>query len=199
MALSVFGLRLSVLGLLLLAPVAAWAHPHVLCDVHALVEFKDGKIVSLFMGWKFDPVFSATLLKDFDKNKNNRLDPDEITDIEREAFGDTRQQSYFTYAKIGDQPVIWPQASDFKLMAVKDSLLYAFRLKLPEPVDPRKQSFSFTTFEETFYIDMDFPDNKAATMTGDGSQTCRVTIAPDLGNTIFGGVVTPKRAIVTCE
>ncbi len=191
--------RLALILAVLLASTAAWAHPHVLCDVHAVVEFKDGKIVSLFMGWKFDPIFSASLFKDFDKNKNGKLDPSEIKDIEREAFHDTREQDHFTYAKVGDKPVKWPDATDFKVMGVKDSLLYAFRLHLPEPVDPRKVPFSFTTYEETFYIDMDFPDDKAVALTGPGSEHCRVTIAPDTGNTIFGGVVTPKRATISCE
>jgi len=189
----------GLLGLALLAPVAAQAHPHVLVDVHTLVEFKDGKIVSLFMGWKFDPIFSASLFKDFDKNKNGKLDPAEIKDIEREAFRDTKAQGHFTYARVGDAPVTWKDATDFKVIGVKDSLLYAFRLSLPTPVDPRKVTFSFTTYEETFYIDMDFPDDKAVTLTGDGSQGCRATIAPDLGNTIFGGAVTPKRATISCE
>ncbi|MBI3445919.1 MAG: DUF1007 family protein [Magnetospirillum sp.] len=191
--------RLLTALLLALLPVAVQAHPHVLNDVHALVEFKEGKIVSLYMGWKFDPIFSASLLKDFDKNKNNRLDPDEIRDIEREAFADTKDQGFFTYARIGDKPVTWKSATDFKVVGLKDSLMYAFRLNLPVPVDPRKDSFSFTTYEETFYIDMDFPTDNAVTLTGEGSAGCRATIAPDRGNTIFGGAVTPKRATITCE
>ena len=170
-----------------------------LVDVHALVEFKDGKIVSLFMGWKFDPIFSASLLKDFDKNKNGKLDPDEVEDVEREAFRDTREQDHFTFAKAGDKPIRWPDATNFTVLAVKDSLLYAFRLSLPEPIDPRKVPFSFTTYEETFYIDMDFPDDKAVALTGPGSENCRVTIAPDTGHTIFGGMVTPKRATISCQ
>ncbi|MDO8606652.1 MAG: DUF1007 family protein [Phaeospirillum sp.] len=191
---------LSVLALLvLLTSTPAQAHPHVMVDVHALVEFKDGKIVSLYMGWKFDPVFSTSMLADFDKNKNGRLDPAEIKDLEREAFRDTKEQGHFTYAKIGDTPIKWPDATAFQVMGVKDSLLYAFRLGLPEPVDPRQTPFGFTTYEETFYIDMDFPDDKAVTLTGPGSEKCRAVIAPDLGNTIFGGVVTPKRATITCE
>ena len=194
-------MRLGVVlaAALVLAPAAASAHPHVLVDVHAVAEFKGGKIVSLMMGWKFDPVFSASLLKDFDKNKNNRLDPDEIKDIEREAFRDTKAQGHFTYAKVGDKAIAWKDATDFKVIGIKDALLYAFRLPLPEPVDPRKVAFSFTTYEETFYIDMDFPDDKAVTVTGEGSEGCRAVIAPDHGNTIFGGVVTPKRATIRCD
>jgi tRNA threonylcarbamoyladenosine biosynthesis protein TsaE len=192
-------LSLLTLALALAAPARALAHPHVLVDVHALVEFKDGRIVSLFMGWKFDPVFSASLLKDFDKNGDNRLDAEEMKTLEREAFRDTKEQAHFTYARIGAEAVVWKDATDFKVVGLKDSLMYAFRLPLPRPVDPRKEAFSFTTYEETFYIDMDFPNDKAVTLNGEGSAGCRATIAPDAGNTIFGGAVTPKRATITCD
>ena len=191
-------MRRLLIALFLLLPGPALAHPHVLVDVHALVEFKDGKIVSLFMGWKFDAVFSASLLRDFDKNKNNRLDADEMKDLEREAFRDTKEQAHFTYARIDAAPVVWKDATDFKVIGVKDSLLYAFRLPLPRPVDPRKEAFSFTTYEETFYIDMDFPTDNAVTLNGEGAALCKASIAPDHGNTIFGGAVTPKRATITC-
>ncbi|CAA7617573.1 DUF1007 family protein [Magnetospirillum sp. SS-4] len=192
--------RFAVLVLTALtAPTAAMAHPHVMVDVHALVEFKDGKAVSLFMGWTFDPVFSSSLLADFDADKNGRLDPGEVKALEAEAFRDTREQSHFTYARIGDTPVKWPDVTNFKVMAVKDSLLYAFRLNFPQPVDPRKAALSFTTYEETFYIDMDFPNDKAVSLTGEGSQGCKAVIAPDPASAIYGGAVIPKRATITCD
>ncbi|CAA7617764.1 ABC-type uncharacterized transport system (fragment) [Candidatus Terasakiella magnetica] len=191
--------RLILALLFALLPATARAHPHVMVDVHALVEFKGGKVVSLFMGWKFDPVFSASMVKDFDKNRNGKLDPEEIKTIEAEAFRDTKDQSHFTYPRVNGLTIKWRDATDFKVIAVKDSLLYAFRLPLPEPMDPRQVVFAFTTYEETFYIDMDFPDDKAVTLTGDGAEKCRAVITPDHGNTIFGGAVTPKLATVVCE
>ncbi|OAN56005.1 ABC transporter [Paramagnetospirillum marisnigri] len=178
---------------------SAAAHPHVLVDVHALAEFKNGRIVSLFMGWKFDPVYSATLFQDFDKDKNGKLDPAEIREIEAQAFRETKDQGYFTYAKLDGKPVAWKDVSDFTVMGVKDSLLYAFRLHFPEPIDPRKGVLGVVTYEESFYIDMDFPNDKAVTLTGEGSQGCRATIAPDPASAIYGGIVIPKRAVVSCE
>lgn len=195
--------RAAALALAALAAIGiaapARAHPHVMVDVHALVEFKNGKIVSLFMGWKFDPIYSATLVQDFDKNKNGKLDADEIRMIEAEAFRDTKDQGYFTYAMADGKPVTWASATDFSIVGMKDALLYAFRLNFPEPLDPRKSPVSLTTYEETFYIDMDFPNDKAVSLTGEGSAGCKAVIAPDHGNTIFGGIVTPKRATIRCD
>jgi ABC-type uncharacterized transport system substrate-binding protein len=193
-------MALPAAALLALLPTSgADAHPHVLIDVQTVVEFRQGMIVSLLMGWKFDPVYSASLMKDFDANKDGRLDAKEMAKIEKEAFQDTRPQSYFTYPKVDGKPVTGLAATDFKVMGVKDSLLYAFRLPLPQPVDPRKTSFSFSTYEETYYIDIDFPTDNAVVVNGEGSAGCRATIAPDRANALLGGVVIPKKAEIVCD
>lgn len=186
-------------ALALAFPAAAQAHPHVLVDVHAVVEFRAGSIVSLMIGWTFDPVFSATLMQDFDRNHDGHLDAKEQRTVEAKAFHDTAEQGYFTYTLVNGAPIKWPQATDFQVVAVKSQLMYMFRLTLPQPVDPRRSAFSVATYEETFYIDMDFPNDRALVLTGEGAEGCRAEFGPDRGNTIFGGLVTPRRAWIRCD
>lgn len=184
---------------LLLAPGAAGAHPHVLIDSHAVLIFEAGKVVALQMGWKFDPVYSSTLVQDYDADKNGSLSAAEIAALEKEAFQDTAKSSYFTYAQVAGKAVVWPRAEGFKVMTIKDSLVYAFRLRLPQPVDPRKQGFRVSTYEESYYIDIDFPNDGAVQLTGDGSAGCRARISPDLENKLYGGLVVPKKVEITCD
>lgn len=192
--------RLALAGVLaLLTPAPAQAHPHVLIDSHAVLVFEAGRITSLQMGWKFDPVYSSSLVQDYDKDKSGSLSPQEIATMEKEAFQDTAQSSYFTYAKLDGKDVKWPRAEGFKVMVVGDSLVYAFRLRLPTPVDPRKQAFRLSTYEETYYIDIDFPNDAAIQLIGDGSAGCHAKISPDLENKLYGGVVVPKKVEVVCE
>lgn len=182
-----------------LAPLPALAHPHVLIDSHVVVMFEAGRITGLQMGWKFDPVYSSSLAQDYDKDKSGSLSPAEIADMEREAFQDTAQHDYFTYAQVDGKTVRWPRAEGFTVLAVKDSLLYGFRLRLPEPVDPRRQAFRLSTYEETYYIDIDFPNDAAVRLTGDGAAGCRAIMSPDLENKLYGGVVVPKKVEITCD
>ncbi|MBX9635721.1 MAG: DUF1007 family protein, partial [Magnetospirillum sp.] len=123
----------------------------------------------------------------------------EIAAMEKEAFSDTQPMSYLTYAKLDGNTVEWPKASDFKVMTFKDSLIYSFRLVFPKPIDPRKQSLKFSTYEESFYIDIDFPDAGAVKLIGDGSEGCGFTMTPDPENAIFGGVVIPKKVEIACD
>lgn len=192
--------KAAVLTLALLAaPGAALAHPHVLIDSHIVFQFEGGKVTALQMGWKFDPVYSATLAQDYDADKNGTLSAKEIEALEKEAFQDTAQYSYFTYAQVDGKPVTWPKAGGFAPMEFKDSLLYSFRLELPQPVDPRKQALRVSTYEETYYIDIDFPSDAAVQLTGDGSAGCHAKISPDLENRLLGGAVVPNKVEITCD
>lgn len=183
---------------MMLAPLPALAHPHVLIDSHVVVIFEAGRITGLQMGWKFDPVYSSSLVQDYDKDKSGSLSAKEIADMEREAFQDTQPYSYFTYAKVDEKPVQWPRAEGFTVMVVQDSLLYGFRLRLPEPVDPRRQAFSLSTYEETYYIDIDFANETAVRLIGDGSDGCRAIMSPDSDNKLYGGIVVPNKVEITC-
>lgn len=190
--------RAAAVAVALCLPLPALAHPHVLIDSHIVLRFEAGKIVDLQMGWKFDAVYSGSLLQDFDKNKDGKLSTQELAAMEQDAFQDTAQYSYFTHARVDGKPLTWPKAEGFQVIAQKDGLIYAFRLRLPAPVDPRQQDFRLSTYEETYYIDIDFPNDGAVRLIGDGAEGCRATMSPDLENTLLGGVVTPKKVEIAC-
>lgn len=185
--------------LTLLTPLPAWAHPHVLIDSHIIFLFEKGKVAALQLGWKFDPAFSSSLVQDFDANKDGKLSPAEIATLEKEAFQDTRQYQYFTFASSDGAAISWPIATEFKLLVQKDSLLYAFRLGLPQPVDPRQQALKVSTYEETFYIDIDIPNDQAVRLVGEGSEGCKAVIGQDKTNPLLNGVAFPKKVEIICQ
>lgn len=192
-------MRLGLLLLLFLTPLPALAHPHVLIDSHIILLFEKGKVAALQMGWKFDPAFSSSLVQDFDSDKDGKLSPSEINTLEKEAFQDTRQYQYFTFANVKGTPVDWPQAADFKLLVHQDALLYAFRLNFPQPVDPRQDSLTLSTYEETFYIDIDIPNDAAVRLVGDGAEGCKAAIGQDRTNPLLNGVAFPKKVEIVCQ
>lgn len=184
---------------LLTAPFAAQAHPHVLVDTHLIAQFEQGKIVSLLVGWRFDPLFSHTLIKDFDQDRDGKLSDKEIAKLEKEAFRDTRTAGYFTYARIDGKDITWPEARDFKLLTQADRLVYSFRLILPTPLDPRQKRLTVTTYEETYYIDMDLANDAAVAVNGPGSEGCQAHVSEDRDHALLGGLVVPKMMEVRCD
>src|SRR5687768_5302191 len=65
---------------------AAEAHPHIWIRGKATLQFEQGKVVALAHEWTFDDFFSNALIQDFDKNKDKKLDADEIKAMHDNAF-----------------------------------------------------------------------------------------------------------------
>src|SRR3978361_612293 len=84
-------------GALCLAPVAAIAHPHIFVEARReVVAGPDGNVQELHNIWRFDEVFSSSVLMDFDKNTNLKLDPDELAEIGTTVLTSLADFSYYT-------------------------------------------------------------------------------------------------------
>lgn len=103
------------------------AHPHVFIDtkVNVLPE----KIV---MSWSFDEMSSAMLLSDYDKNKNKKLDPDEIAFMEKDHFKTLEPYSYFTHLSDGKDEFDLKKVSEFNASFENKKLIYTFAIPKPK-------------------------------------------------------------------
>lgn len=85
--------KILIAALLSLAPTAAFAHPHIFVEARLeVVAGKDGSVEELRNVWRFDEVFSSSVVMDFDKNTDLKLEPNELTDV-----GNTVKKSLADY------------------------------------------------------------------------------------------------------
>lgn len=171
---------IAAVAALLLAPVAANAHPHIFVEARLeIVAGDNGQIAELRNVWRFDEVFSSSVLLDFDKNSNLKLDPDEL-----KAVGKTVRQSladfdYYTnmtdngkHIKVSPPDVI---NVDFK----NNQLLMFFAVKPATPM-PLKGTLSFGVYDPSLYTSIDFATDKDLVMIGNGFKACKhEVVRPD--------------------
>src|SRR3546814_2987559 len=73
--------RLAILAASLL-PAVAQAHPHIFAEARLeVVTADDGTVSELRNVWRFDEVFSSSVLPDFDKNTDLKLDADALAEL----------------------------------------------------------------------------------------------------------------------
>jgi ABC-type uncharacterized transport system substrate-binding protein len=171
---------IAAVAALLLTPAAANAHPHIFVEARLeIVAGDNGQIAELRNVWRFDEVFSSSVLLDFDKNSNLKLDPDEL-----KAVGKTVRQSladfdYYTnmtdngkHIEVSPPDVI---NVDFK----NNQLLMFFAVKPATPM-PLKGTLSFGVYDPSLYTSIDFASDKDMVMIGDGFKNCkREVVRPD--------------------
>src|SRR6187455_573428 len=74
----------------------ASVHPHVFAEARLDVTVNpDQTVKSLRNLWRFDDVFSSTVLMEFDKNADLKLDDAELEDVSQTIFTSLADYKYF--------------------------------------------------------------------------------------------------------
>ncbi len=112
---------------LLCLPLALWAHPHVFIDAHVDIQQERTWIV-----WSFDEMTSAMLMDEYDKNKNQKLEPEEIASLKKNHFLPMAPYSYFVYVFDGQDERLVTTILDFTASLENNKLVYIFSIPTPQ-------------------------------------------------------------------
>jgi ABC-type uncharacterized transport system substrate-binding protein len=173
-------LPLLVAAAALAAPAAASAHPHIFAEARLeVVAGDDGTVSELRNVWRFDEMFSASVVIDFDKNSNAVLDPDELAEVGSTVLQSLEEFSYYTTitedgrtVKVGK-----PEAIN---VDYKDGQLLMFFAVKPGEVMPLKGKLTFGVYDPTMYAAMDFASDDDLVAVGDKFSACtRAVVRPD--------------------
>lgn len=171
--------HLALAALLIAAPTAAWTHPHVFADARLeIVAGDDGHIQELHNIWRFDEVFSSSVLMDFDKNANLKLDPGELAEVGKTVLASLEEFSYYTTITDNGR-LIKVAKPDMIHVDYKDGqLLMFFAVKPAQPI-ALKGKLTFGVYDPTLYTSIDFPTDKDVVMMGDFKQCKGAVVRPD--------------------
>jgi ABC-type uncharacterized transport system substrate-binding protein len=193
-------LKRVLLALALLAPAAAAeAHPHIWIRASATMQFEDGKITGIRHEWIFDDFFSNALISDFDKNKNKQFDPDEVKELEKNAFVALKEFGYFTHVKVGGKAVTIETTRDFTPTIKDGKVIYTFVAVLPQPVDPRAAQFAAGVYDHSYYVDVEVNPQLGVKLAGGGSEACKFAIVEDKDAPLYFGATFARRIEILCE
>lgn len=173
--------RLSALAILAaLAPLPALAHPHIFAEARLEVVADDtGAITELRNVWRFDELFSSSVMLDFDKNSDLKLDPDELAEVGKTVLESLAEYNYYTTItedgkdiKVGKPDVIH---ADFK-----DGQLLMFFAVKPAEAMPLKGKMTFGVYDPSMYTAMDFAADTDMVTIGDKFSVCKQQVVrPD--------------------
>lgn|GEM_PF-669750 len=147
-------LALTFQSLLLTGATTAQAHPHIWIDAFVTLHFDEGAINRISVHWAFDELYSGVVIQDYDENGNGKLDPNELAQITAESREALRDYNYFTYLTLGQDVLGLTDVEDLQVTVDKDILVYDFSTPLPRPVDPHETDFSFSLYDETYYVEL---------------------------------------------
>jgi ABC-type uncharacterized transport system substrate-binding protein len=167
-------------ALLLASAATAIAHPHVFAEARLDVVLNPDhqSVKALRHLWRFDDLFSSTVLMEFDKNADLKLDDAELKDVADTIFASLAEYDYFQLVTVDGKDVKMKAPAQLMANFDNDQLIVLFE---SEPEVPIKLSgkVDFGVYDPTFYTAIDFTED--ANMVVDdmpGNCTSKV-IRPD--------------------
>ena len=178
---STFPLRLAIaLTALLAVPSAAGAHPHVFAEARLDVVLSPDhqSVKALRHLWRFDELFSSTVLMQFDKNSDLKLDDAELKDVADTIFSSLAEYDYFQLVTVDGKDVHMNAPSQVMTNFDHDQLIVLFE---SEPATPIKLAgtIDFGVYDPTFYTAIDFTEDANMAVEGLPATCTRKVIRPD--------------------
>ncbi len=133
----------------------ARAHPHVWIEMTSAVGFDDkGQVTALGIAWTFDEFYSLAAVDGLDKNKDGKYDAGEMKELGTTYLQNLEKYRYFTAIELNGKSAEVTKASNSAAVFQNGRLTFSFRLPLVNPVDPKTTKLSFSSFDPSYYIDI---------------------------------------------
>jgi ABC-type uncharacterized transport system substrate-binding protein len=163
-----------------LAPCAALAHPHIYAEARLeIVSDEASRIAELRNVWRFDEMFSASVVMDFDKNSNAELDPEELQEVGQTVLDSLAEYNYYTTILDNGKSVKVDKPDAITADYKDGQLLLIFAVRPSEPI-ATKGKLSFGVYDPAMYTAIDFTNDEDLTAIGDKLNACEhKVVRPD--------------------
>jgi len=154
-------MRSAAIAILLfaLAPSAAHAHPHMFIESFLEFEFDSAECTGVWVDWGFDSCFSASIIYDYDRNRDGRFDQRETAAIFNEAFINLEKYGFFLYFRRGSNSSLPAAVDHFSARQEKGRLFYRFHV--PVKGMGLTGHFSVSVFDPTYFCAVAYRDPPA--------------------------------------
>jgi ABC-type uncharacterized transport system substrate-binding protein len=157
----------------------ASVHPHVFAEARLDVMLNgDQTVKSLRHLWRFDDLFSSTVLVEFDKNGDLKLDDAELQEVSNTVFASLAEYDYFQLVSADGKDVTMKPPASLMANYEHDQLIILFESEPKEPLK-LKGKVDFGVYDPTFYTAIDFVEDENMAVQNLPASCKRTVIRPD--------------------
>ncbi|WP_192177851.1 DUF1007 family protein [Mesorhizobium amorphae] len=159
---------------------SAAAHPHVFAEARldVILSPDHQSVKALRHLWRFDDLFSSTVMMEFDKNSDLKLDDKELKDVADTVHASLAEFNYFQLVTVDGKDVAMTPPPHLMANFENDQLIILFE---SEPKQPIKLSgkIDIGVYDPTFYTAIDFTEDSNITVAGLPSTCTKKVVRPD--------------------
>ena len=168
----------------LTAVMAIWStpaqvHPHVFAEAKLNVTINpDGTVGMLSHVWRFDDVFSETVMFEFDKNADGKIDETEQAEVSKTIVESIGDYNYFESVLRNGKDTKMAKPADLAASFEDKVLTIRFSNKPAETL-PMQGTVSFGVYDPTFYTAIDFIEDSDLVISGLPAACKTAVVRPD--------------------
>lgn len=167
-------------GIFLSSGLPGLAHPHVWIEANLeIVRDDKGQATQIRHVWRFDEIFSSSLVLDFDDNGNGELDEKELEEIGKVTRQSLTEYNFYTEVRSGSNIVDFYEPEPYIIDYKNGQLLMIMALELTKPQPMGAEGFKVAVSDPTYYVAVDLPDPTAVIVSGNGKKCTSEIIVPD--------------------
>jgi ABC-type uncharacterized transport system substrate-binding protein len=171
---------LSALATTLAATGPATVHPHVFAEARldVILSPDHQNVQALRHLWRFDDLFSSTVMMEFDKNSDLKLDDAELKEVAETVHASLAEYNYFQLVTADGKDVAMTPPPHLMANFDNDQLIILFE---SGPKVPMKLAgtIDIGVYDPTFYTAIDFTEDSNISVEGLPSNCTSKVIRPD--------------------
>ncbi|WP_439271767.1 DUF1007 family protein [Pseudochrobactrum sp. HB0163] len=163
------------------ATVPAAAHPHVFAEARLEITIQpDGSVEKLAHVWRFDDLFSSTVLMEFDKKGTLKLDNEELDELSNTINTSIAEYKYFQTVTQDGKDVTMAKPEHLIADLPDNQLIVLFESKPAKPLKLQPgHKVSFGVYDPTFYSAIDYLKDEDLVVKGMPAGCTSAVIRPD--------------------
>ncbi len=179
------------MGVMLSIGNSAFSHPHVFITSAVSVDFDDKGLAGFKIKWAFDEMFTSMILNDYDKNKNNKLEKNEVAAIKKEAFSYIANFNYFSFVKIDGKAFDVKSVESFNAAVENNMLVYIFYIPCQITATKNVKKVSLASYDPSYYAAIMFGDSGAVSVKNAETFSVKTAVKEDKSTAIYYDQVHP--------
>lgn len=170
----------SALAALLAAAGPAQVHPHVFAEARldVILSPDHQSIVALRHLWRFDELFSSTVMMEFDKNSDLKLDDKELKDVADTIHSSLAEFNYFQLVTQDGKDVKMVPPPHLMANFDNDQLIVLFESQPAKPIKLTGK-IDIGVYDPTFYTAIDFTEDANLKVEGLPASCASKVVRPD--------------------
>jgi len=166
-------------SLLAITTTIANAHPHVFVEANMDVVLNEkGEFTELRQVWRFDEIFSATVIIDYDENADGKLDEKELEEVATTVKGSIAEYDFYTALRSGENVIEFFEPKTMSAYFEDSQMIMFFSINPSKPFNMKDQPLRISASDTSYYVAFDFAE-KNISLTGSEHDCTKKVVNPD--------------------